>query len=36
MRLIGRFALLAVTPVLAHHSFEAEYWDDKTATSPGS
>jgi hypothetical protein len=25
----------AVTPALAHHSFEAEYWDDKTATLTG-
>jgi hypothetical protein len=27
--------IVAVTPVLAHHSFEAEYWDDKTATLTG-
>lgn len=27
--------IAAVTPVLAHHSFEAEYWDDKTATLTG-
>jgi hypothetical protein len=27
--------MAAVTPALAHHSFEAEYWDDKTATLTG-
>ena len=27
--------IAAVTPALAHHSFEAEYWDDKTATITG-
>lgn len=27
--------IAAVTPALAHHSFEAEYWDDKTATLTG-
>ncbi len=37
MRFTIAFALLtaAVTPALAHHSFEAEYWDDKTATLTG-
>jgi hypothetical protein len=37
MRFALGMALLiaAVTPVLAHHSFEAEYWDDKTATLTG-
>ena len=37
MRLFLGFALLggAITPVLAHHSFEAEYWDDKTANVTG-
>lgn len=37
MRTFIGFGLLiaAVTPVLAHHSFEAEYWDDKTATLTG-
>jgi hypothetical protein len=37
MRFVMGLSLLiaAVTPVLAHHSFEAEYWDDKTATLTG-
>jgi hypothetical protein len=37
MRFVLGLALMvaAVTPVLAHHSFEAEYWDDKTATLTG-
>ncbi len=36
-----RFALglglliAAAAPVLAHHSFDAEYWDDKTVTLTG-
>jgi hypothetical protein len=34
--LVGLLLCVAVvTPVLAHHSFEAEYWDDKTATLSG-
>ncbi len=28
-------AIAGVAPALAHHSFEAEYWDDKTATLTG-
>jgi Family of unknown function (DUF6152) len=37
MRFVTGLSLIiaAVTPVLAHHSFEAEYWDDKTATLTG-
>ena len=37
MRFVLGLALIAaaVTPALAHHSFEAEYWDDKTATLTG-
>ncbi len=37
MRFVTGLVLMvaAVTPVLAHHSFEAEYWDDKTATLTG-
>ena len=27
--------MAAVMPLAAHHSFEAEYWDDKTATLTG-
>lgn len=27
--------IAAAAPVLAHHSFEAEYWDDKTVTLTG-
>jgi hypothetical protein len=33
---IGLGLLIAsAAPVLAHHSFEAEYWDDKTTTLTG-
>ena len=37
MRFVLGFALIVgtVTPALAHHSFEAEYWDDKTANITG-
>lgn len=37
MKLATGFALIIATmmPVLAHHSFEAEYWDDKTANLTG-
>ncbi len=37
MKLATGCALIIATmmPVLAHHSFEAEYWDDKTANLTG-
>ena len=37
MRFVIGLTLLiaAVVPAVAHHSFEAEYWDDKTATLTG-
>lgn len=37
MKFVTGLGLLiaAVTPALAHHSFDAEYWGDKTATLTG-